>query len=170
MHGHHCKAKAPDGFYSAESPQLQAEILELLMRPDSGFEARVRAALTGAPPPPPSALPSGAASSGCGPPAPWAPNTCICVGPTCIHNDRLNLWWNQAGTGTDFAQPGKAYYGDVTLHEVLERTAWHSGQHTRQLMLTLESIGIRPDQPLDTADFRGLPMPKEIWDNEKTWR
>ena len=74
------------------------------------------------------------------------------------------------GQTTDFTQPGKVYYGEVTLHEVLERTAWHSGQHTRQLMLILESIGIKPDQPLDIADFRGLPIPKEIWDNEKTWR
>ena len=84
--------------------------------------------------------------------------------------DRINVWWTQEGQATDFAQPGKVYYGEVTLHEVLERTAWHSGQHTRQLMLTLESIGIKPDQPLDAADFKGLPMPKEIWDNEKTWR
>jgi hypothetical protein len=37
-------------------------------------------------------------------------------------------------------------------------------------MLTLKSIGIKPDQPLDTVDFMGLPMPKEVWDNEKTWR
>ena len=84
--------------------------------------------------------------------------------------DRINLWWTQTGEATDFTQPGKVYYGEVTLHEVLERTAWHSGQHTRQLMLTLKSIGIKPDQPLDTVDFMGLPMPKEVWDNEKTWR
>ena len=84
--------------------------------------------------------------------------------------DRINLWWTHKGQATDFTQPGKVYYGEVTLHEVLERTAWHSGQHTRQLMLTLESIGIKPDQPLTTADFSGLPMPREIWDNEKTWR
>ena len=50
---------------------------------------------------------------------------------------RLNAWWQSAGQDTDFAQSGKVYYGDVTLHEVLERTAWHSGQHMRQLMLTL---------------------------------
>ena len=102
----------------------------------------------------------------------------IHVGPSCkprlvqshAVTDRINLWWTQTGEATDFTQPGKVYYGEVTLHEVLERTAWHSGQHTRQLMLTLKSIGIKPDQPLDTADFSGLPMPREIWDNEKTWR
>lgn len=82
---------------------------------------------------------------------------------------RLNAWWERAGRDTDFGQPGKVYYGDVTLHEVLERTAWHSGQHTRQLMLTLEKLGIAPAQPLTDADFAGLPMPKNVWDNEKTW-
>ena len=82
---------------------------------------------------------------------------------------RLNAWWEAAGRETDFSQPGKVYYGDVTLHEVLERTGWHSGQHTRQLMLTLEKLGIAPDQPLSDADFAGLPMPRNVWDNEKAW-
>lgn len=82
---------------------------------------------------------------------------------------RLNAWWESAGRETDFSQPGKVYYGDVSLHEVLERTAWHSGQHTRQLMLTLEKLGIEPDGALSDEDFSGLPMPKNVWDNEKTW-
>ena len=82
---------------------------------------------------------------------------------------RLNAWWESTGRSTDFSQPGKVYYGEVTLHEVLERTGWHSGQHTRQLMLTLEKLGITPDGPLTDADFAGLPLPKNIWDNEKSW-
>jgi len=82
---------------------------------------------------------------------------------------RLNSWWTTQGSATDFDQPGNVYYGEVSLHEVLERTAWHSGQHTRQLMLTLKTIGISPDQPLTDSDFRGLPMPQEVWDNEKEW-
>ncbi len=82
---------------------------------------------------------------------------------------RLNSWWETAGRETDFSQPGKVYYGDVTLLEVLERTGWHSGQHTRQLMLALEKLGIAPAQPLTDKDFTGLPMPKNVWDNETTW-
>ncbi len=82
---------------------------------------------------------------------------------------RFNAWWETAGRETDFAQPGKVYYGEVTLHEVLERTAWHSGQHTRQLMLALEKLGTAPGHPLTDADFAGLPMPKNVCDNEKTW-
>ena len=55
------------------------------------------------------------------------------------------------------------------MHEVLERTCWHSGQHTRQLMLVLEKLGIQPDGALGDAAFAGLPMPKNVWDNETTW-
>mgnify|MGYP002725631897 CR=1 FL=1 len=83
--------------------------------------------------------------------------------------ERLNAWWEAAGQKTDFEQDGDVYYGEVSLHEVLERTGWHSGQHTRQLMLTLEKLGIEPDGPLTDADFKGLPMPEQVWDNEKTF-
>ena len=57
----------------------------------------------------------------------------------------------------------------MSLHEVFERTAWHSGQHTRQLMLTLEKLGISPSGALGDADFAGLPLPKNVWDNELGW-
>ena len=82
---------------------------------------------------------------------------------------RFRRWWETAGRDTDFDQPGKVYYGDVTLLEVLERTGWHSGQHTRQLALVVESLGLKPDGPLTAAEFAGLPMPNLVWDNEKTF-
>ncbi len=83
--------------------------------------------------------------------------------------ERLNAWWESGGKDTDFTQPGKVYYGDVSLHEVLERTCWHSGQHTRQLMLVLEKLGVAPDDPLQAEAFAGLPLPKNVWDNEMAW-
>ncbi len=83
--------------------------------------------------------------------------------------ERLNAWWESGGKDTDFSQPGKVYYGDVSLHEVLERTCWHSGQHTRQLMLVLEKLGVTPDDALGDEAFAGLPLPKNVWDNEKAW-
>jgi hypothetical protein len=83
---------------------------------------------------------------------------------------RFAEWWARDGAATDFTQPGNVYYGEVTLHEVLERTGWHSGQHTRQIILMLEEkLGIAPDAPLADADFAGLPMPKNIWDNERSF-
>jgi hypothetical protein len=50
---------------------------------------------------------------------------------------------------------------------VLERTAWHPAQHTRQLMLILETLDIEPDRALTAADLAGLPLPDKAWDDEK---
>jgi len=83
---------------------------------------------------------------------------------------RFAEWWERDGRTTDFHQPGNVYYGEVSLHEVLERTGWHSGQHTRQIILMLrEKLGIEPDGPLTNADFAGLPLPKNVWDNERSF-
>ncbi len=35
--------------------------------------------------------------------------------------------------------------------------------------LVVESLGLEPDGPLTDADFAGLPMPDEVWDNETTF-
>ena len=47
--------------------------------------------------------------------------------------------------------------------ELLERTVWHAAQHLRQLYALLELMGLEPSNPLTEADFRGLPLPKEVW-------
>ena len=86
------------------------------------------------------------------------------------NRERFAAWWDRDGAATDFKQPGKVYYGEVTLHEVLERTGWHSGQHTRQIILMLrEKLGIEPGGALEDADFTGLPLPKNVWDNERSF-
>ena len=86
-----------------------------------------------------------------------------------VHH-RFSNWWDKDGQFADFSQPGKVYYGDVTLHEVLERTGWHSGQHLRQIMLMLrDKLGIEPKQPITDEDLAGLPLPKNIWDNERSF-
>ena len=83
------------------------------------------------------------------------------------------LWsaWADGGTRpdnpTDYEAKAKVYYGDVTLHEYLERTTWHSGQHVRQLMMVLGMLGITPDRPIGTETFDGLPMPVKVWDDER---
>ena len=58
------------------------------------------------------------------------------------------------------------YFGMHPLHEVLERTVWHPTQHTRQLMLILDDLGIEPNRRLGSADFAGLPLPEKAWDAE----
>ena len=82
--------------------------------------------------------------------------------------DRFAAWWDASRDG-DFTRPAACYYGPQSQHDFMERTAWHAGQHARQLMLVLETLGIQPDNPLTDQDFSGLPMPQNIWDNEKSW-
>lgn len=75
---------------------------------------------------------------------------------------RFRDWWSKGDTA-----PGKAletYYGPQTLHELMERTTWHAGQHVRQYMMLLEKEGIAHHRPLVEADFAKLPMPRNVWD------
>jgi hypothetical protein len=79
---------------------------------------------------------------------------------------RFSGWWQTAGQRTDWSEKAKVYYGDVSRHEFLERTTWHAGQHSRQLMWLLEEkFQIAPDHPIDPATWQGLPMPEKVWDD-----
>ena len=79
---------------------------------------------------------------------------------------RFDAWWQGAKARTDWTGKAQVYYGDVTCHEFLERTTWHSGQHSRQLMWVLEDkFAIAPDGPIDPATWKGLPMPEKVWDS-----
>jgi hypothetical protein len=79
---------------------------------------------------------------------------------------RFDAWWSLHGAETDFELQADVYYGKQTLHEFIERTAWHAGQHARQLQLVLTNLGIAPAGPLTAADFAGLPIPSHVWDDE----
>jgi hypothetical protein len=76
---------------------------------------------------------------------------------------RVALWWaglaERSGT-----QPVGTYYGVQPMHEVLERTTWHSAQHVRQIASLLEQLGIQPDGPLTQSELQGLPLPEKLWD------
>lgn len=79
---------------------------------------------------------------------------------------RLGQWFGGPGKTADWDAPADVYYGEQTLHQFLERTTWHSGQHTRQLMWVLEAqLGIAPDRPLGKEVCVGLPMPEKVWDD-----
>jgi len=80
---------------------------------------------------------------------------------------RFKAWWDGPGQTTDFSRKAHVYYGNVTLHEYLERTTWHSGQHVRQLVMVLGMLGIEPDRPPTKETFAGLPMPDKVWDDER---
>lgn len=75
---------------------------------------------------------------------------------------RFAEWWSTSDRSPK--RPLETYYGPQTLHELLERTTWHCGQHARQYMMLLEIEGQKHDQPLVAADFTKLPMPQNVWD------
>ena len=78
---------------------------------------------------------------------------------------RAKAWWRDYPDKTCQA-PMETYFGSHPVQVVLERTVWHPAQHTRQLMLILESLGIKPDRPLSAADLAGLPLPEKAWDED----
>lgn len=76
--------------------------------------------------------------------------------------NRIRAWWaGETDRSLGYLVP--TYYGQRTAHDVIERTAWHGAQHTRQLMLMLETYGIAPDGPLTADELAGLPVPDEVW-------
>lgn len=77
---------------------------------------------------------------------------------------RLNTWWN-GYTQKDGTAIVDTYFGKKPLHEVLERSTWHSGQHVRQIVMAMtEFMGVTPEKPLTADDFAGLPLPEKVWD------
>ena len=92
----------------------------------------------------------------------------VTTGPALIAfgneiRERFARWWARSGGQLDFDARADVYYGTQTLHEFLERTVWHTGQHTRQLQLAVERLGLHVDPPLNAEDLAGLPMPENVW-------
>ncbi len=80
---------------------------------------------------------------------------------------RFQSWWDE---NPDRSCGGRmaAYWGEQSVHEILERTAWHSAQHTRQLLTVLDAFGVEPDGRLTDADLQGLPLPESVWGESET--
>jgi hypothetical protein len=77
---------------------------------------------------------------------------------------RVARWWQDTADKSAQATV-ETYYGPQKLHEVMERSTWHIGQHTRQWVMLLGMQGIAADRPLGDSDFADLPMPKQVWDD-----
>lgn len=74
-------------------------------------------------------------------------------------------WWKRVPVSDRaLRQEVKTYYGMQPLHELLERSAWHSAQHCRQLIHVLERFGIEPDGKLTAKDLEGLPLPERLFE------
>lgn len=81
---------------------------------------------------------------------------------------RFSEWWQTQGPYLDYEERADVFYGEQSLHDFLERTTWHAGQHVRQMMMILETfIGVAPEDPLGSDMWKGLPMPEKVWDDEK---
>lgn len=75
---------------------------------------------------------------------------------------RFRDWWKAGDTTA--TKSLATYYGPQSLHELMERTTWHCGQHVRQYMMLLEKEGVGHHRPLVAEDFARLPMPQNVWD------
>jgi hypothetical protein len=71
--------------------------------------------------------------------------------------------WRQAEGATAMQASVSTYYGLLSQYDFLERTAWHSGQHLRQLMVMVQGLGLELEGPLTAKDLKGLPLPDAIW-------
>ncbi len=57
----------------------------------------------------------------------------------------------------------EGYAGQTNGHELLHQVLSHTAHHLRQLYEMLRMIGVEPKSPLSGEDFKGIPMPKELW-------
>jgi len=76
---------------------------------------------------------------------------------------RLARWWDTTDD-QDCARTIRAYYGVRPAHDVLERCAWHTAQHCRQLAAVLVRFGIPPDGAPTPELLAGLPVPERLWE------
>jgi hypothetical protein len=76
---------------------------------------------------------------------------------------RLEQWWNELSDKTCQQRFDISFYGLISTHHLLERCAWHSLHHARQIVDVLDRQGITPNARLTKDDLAGLPLPKEIW-------
>ena len=76
---------------------------------------------------------------------------------------RVEEWWN-ALEDKSCRKEVNTFYGTPPMHQLLERSTWHSAQHTRQLIAVLERFDIEPNRRLSAEDLAGLPLPEGLWE------
>jgi hypothetical protein len=76
---------------------------------------------------------------------------------------RLSAWWEHLDDRNCTAKV-QTYFGEQSVHLLLERSTWHAAQHARQLAAILQRFGIEADGPLTAEDLAGLPLPERLWE------
>ncbi|HUC98234.1 MAG TPA: DinB family protein, partial [Candidatus Polarisedimenticolaceae bacterium] len=77
--------------------------------------------------------------------------------------ERIENWWARL-EDKSCRQKVRTFYGTPPMHQLFERSTWHSAQHARQMIAVLERFGIEPDDRLTAEDLAGLPLPERIWE------
>ncbi len=77
--------------------------------------------------------------------------------------ERIENWWTRL-EDKSCRQEVRTFYGTPPMHQLFERSTWHSAQHARQMMAVLERFGIEPNDALTAKDLAGLPLPERIWE------
>ena len=98
---------------------------------------------------------------------PPADGTCMISADIVAYGDgiieRIENWWAQLDDRS-CRQKVRTFYGTPSMHQLFERSTWHSAQHARQIIAVLERFGIEPDGRLTDDDLAGLPLPQGIWE------
>jgi hypothetical protein len=75
---------------------------------------------------------------------------------------KLTSWYREIDQAA-FERAVETDDGPRTLGLVFERTRSHAAQHLRQLYEFLRWCEIEPDQPLTSADLKGVDLPDAVW-------
>jgi hypothetical protein len=98
---------------------------------------------------------------------PPADETCMTGAEISAYGDgiieRIENWWSRL-EDKSCRQKVRTFYGTPPMHQLFERSTWHSAQHARQMIAVLERLGLEPDLPLSAEDLAGLPLPERIWE------
>ena len=76
---------------------------------------------------------------------------------------RVAQWWDTL-EDRSCTRPLKMFYGVHSMHSFLERSVWHTAQHTRQLLWWSQQNGIAVERQLTKEILQGLPMPEGLWE------
>lgn len=80
--------------------------------------------------------------------------------------DAMQAWWRSTDSGAQVPDELSTYYGPQSVPDLLERTAWHAAQHTRQFAEVLKSVDVNLHDQLSDEDLEGLPLPNHVYDDE----
>lgn len=72
-------------------------------------------------------------------------------------------WWDGL-EDRSCTRPLNMFYGVHSMHSFLERSVWHTAQHTRQLLSWSSQNGLTVERQLTEEILEGLPMPKGLWE------